>query len=349
VASGDSNKGQEVDRPIGLSVVIPVCNEEAVLTRLCDRLYPVLDGLGLDHEVVFVDDGSRDRSPTLLRQQHRIRPDVTRVLLLRSNAGQHAAIRAGLEASQGQRVVTLGADLQDAPEEIPRLLAEMDRGHDFVGSIRRRRSRWQDLASKAMNRLREHITGIRMTDQGCMLRAYDREILDAVLRSDGAHTLIPALAYLYAANPTEIEANHAERAAGNSKHALFKLIRRDLDLMTGFSPVPLQVFSLAGMGVGMGMSLAAFLVVVYFAYRRLAIGPEMDGVFILFALLFFLAGVTLFGLGSAPLPGARAPAPALGSGPGGGSGWSQAVSAARQWAGSSPAWQIRFWSPAQAY
>ena len=280
---------------IELSVVIPVFNEEAVLTKLFERLYPVLDGLGIGYEAVFVDDGSRDRSATLLRQQYKLRPDVTRVLLLRSNAGQHAAIMAGFEVSRGGRVVTLDADLQNPPEEIPRLLAEMDRGHDYVGSIRRRRhdARWRDLASKATNLLRERITRIRMTDQGCMLRAYDREIVDAVLSSDEAHSFIPALAYIYATNPIEIEVEHAQRAAGESKYPLYKLIHLNFDLMTGFSLAPLQLFSL----IGIGISLASFAFVIFLAIRRLVVGPEVEGVFTLFGILFFLVGVILFGIG----------------------------------------------------
>jgi undecaprenyl-phosphate 4-deoxy-4-formamido-L-arabinose transferase len=282
-------------RPVELSVVVPVFNEEPVLPKLFDRLYPVLDGMGIAFEVVFVDDGSRDRSPTLLRQQHKLRSDVTRVVLLRNNAGQHAALISGFAASVGTRVVTLDADLQNPPEEIPLLLAEMERGHDYVGSIRRHRrdAKWRDTASKAMNRLRERITRVRMTDQGCMLRAYDREIVDAVLASDEARTFVPALAYLYAVNPTEIEVEHEERAAGESKYPLYKLIHLNFDLMTGFSLVPLQVFSL----VGIGIALISFLFVIYLALRRLIVGPEVEGVFTLFGILFFLAGVILFGIG----------------------------------------------------
>jgi undecaprenyl-phosphate 4-deoxy-4-formamido-L-arabinose transferase len=278
-----------------LSVIVPVYDEEAVLPRLFDRLYPVLDRLGSAYEVVFVDDGSRDRSPTLLRQQHKLRPDVTRVLLLRNNAGQHPAIMAGFEASKGARVVTLDADLQNPPEEIPSLLAEMDRGHDYVGSIRRRRrdDKWRDLASNAVNRLREGITGVHMTDQGCMLRAYDREIVEAVLASHEARPFIPALAYLYAVNPTEITVDHEERAAGESKYPLYKRVHLYFDLVTGFSQVPLQVFSL----VGIGSSLVSFLLVIYLVVRWLIVGPEGEGVYTLLGILFFFAGVILFGIG----------------------------------------------------
>jgi undecaprenyl-phosphate 4-deoxy-4-formamido-L-arabinose transferase len=278
-----------------LSVVIPCYNEEAALPALFRRLYPTLDSLGGSYEVVFVDNGSRDRTPGLLRQQHRARSEVTRVVCLRANAGQHAAIIAGFEHARGAHVVTLDADSQNPPEEIPKLLAEIDKGHDYVGSVRRLRrdARWRRWASRALNRLRESITSIRMTDQGCMLRAYDRDIVRAILDSKELNTFIPALAYLYAGNPTEVVVEHEERAAGQSKYPLYKLIHLNFDLMTGFSIMPLQVFSL----IGLSISMASFLFVVYLAIRRLVVGPEAEGVFTLFGILFFLIGVLLFGIG----------------------------------------------------
>jgi undecaprenyl-phosphate 4-deoxy-4-formamido-L-arabinose transferase len=278
-----------------LSVVIPVYNEEAVLPQLFERLYPVLDGLERGYEVIFVDDGSRDRSTALLRQQFQARPDVTRVVCLRANAGQHAAILAGFEYSTGKSVITLDADLQNPPEEIIKLLAELDKGYDYVGTIRRKRrdSSWRHWASRAMNRLRERITNIHMTDQGCMLRAYDQDIIRAILDSRETQTFIPALAYLYAGNPTEVVVEHEQRAAGESKYNLFKLIHLNFDLMTGFSLMPLQVFSL----VGIGIAIISFVFVIYLAIRRLIVGPEVEGVFTLFAIAFFLIGILLFGIG----------------------------------------------------
>jgi undecaprenyl-phosphate 4-deoxy-4-formamido-L-arabinose transferase len=278
-----------------VSVVIPVFNEEAVLPQLFERIYPVLDGLGRSYELVLVDDGSRDRSPALLRQQYQARPDVTRVVYLRANAGQHAAILAGFEQSVGRRVITLDADLQNPPEEIPKLLGALDEGHDYVGTIRRERrdAKWRDWASKIVNRLRERLTSIRMTDQGCMLRAYDREIVDAVLESRESHTFIPALAYLYAGNPTEVVVEHEARAAGESKYPLYKLIHLNFDLMTGFSLAPLHLFSL----IGMAIALLSFAFVFFLAVRRLIVGPEAEGLFTLFGILFFLAGIILLGIG----------------------------------------------------
>jgi len=190
-----------------VSVVIPVYNEEAVLPALFARLYPALDALGTSYEIVFVNDGSVDKSAALLREQFQKRPDVTRVVLFNGNFGQHMAIMAGFEYCRGERVVTLDADLQNPPEEIGNLLAEMDKGHDYVGSIRRKRkdAAWRRWASKAMNRMRERLTHIQMTDQGCMLRAYDRPIIDAIRASREVSTFIPALAYSFSRNPTEIE------------------------------------------------------------------------------------------------------------------------------------------------
>ncbi|MBZ0248511.1 MAG: glycosyltransferase [Burkholderiales bacterium] len=280
-----------------LSVVIPVYNEEAVLPALFARLYPALDALGCPYEIVFVNDGSRDRSPALLRSQFQARPDVTRVVLFNGNFGQHMAIMAGFEYCRGERIVTLDADLQNPPEEIAKLLAKMDEGHDYVGSIRlmRQDAAWRRWASKAMNRLRERLTRIRMTDQGCMLRAYSRPIVDAIRSSREVSTYIPALAYSFSHNPAEVEVAHEERAAGESKYSLYRLIRLNFDLVTGFSVVPLQLFSLFGIGVSI-VALAAYFVVIV---KRILAG-EGNGLWVIWdrdILAFFLIGVLLFGLG----------------------------------------------------
>ena len=280
---------------IDLSVVIPVYNEQDVLPALFDRLYPALDALGVCYEIVFVNDGSRDKSPAMLAAQFDQRPDVTRVVLFNGNFGQHRAILAGFEYSRGERVVTLDADLQSPPEDIRLLLAEMDKGHDYVGSIRRQRndSLWRHLASRAMNHLREKLTRIKMTDQGCMMRAYSRRIIDTINQCNELHTFIPALAYQFAQNPTEVTVGHEERFAGESKYSLYSLIRLNFDLMTGFSIVPLQLFSLLGMLVSAGSGV----LVVYLVLRRLIVGPEVGGLFTLFAIAFLLIGIALFGIG----------------------------------------------------
>jgi undecaprenyl-phosphate 4-deoxy-4-formamido-L-arabinose transferase len=278
-----------------LSVVIPVYNEEAVLPSLFARLYPVLDALGHAYEVVFVDDGSLDRSVALLREQHRARPDVTRVVVLNGNFGQHMAILAAFQHTKGRCVVTLDADLQNPPEEIPRLLAAMAEGADYVGTIRKGRQDplWRRWASRSLNALRERTTGIHVGDQGCMLRAYDRTIIDLINQCPESNTFVPALAYSFARSPREIEVAHAERAAGISKYSLYRLIRLNFDLMTGFSVLPLQVFSMVGIAIT-GLS---FVLVIVLALRRLILGPEAEGLFTLFGIVFFLIGISLFGIG----------------------------------------------------
>jgi len=281
-----------------LSVVIPVFNEEASLPVLFARLYPALDALGVRYEVIFVNDGSRDRSVALLREQWERRPDTTRVVLFNANYGQHPAIVAGFEHCRGERVVTMDADLQNPPEEIAKLLAAMDAGHDYVGGVRRERedSWFRRLASKAMNRLRERITRIHMSDQGCMLRAYSREIAAAVAASREVSTFIPALAYTFASNPTEVDVAHAGRAAGKSHYPLYKLIRLNFDLITGFSLVPLQLFSMFGMLVA-ALALAAYVGVI--AYRLYFVDWQ-DAAAVFWdrdILAFFLIGMLLFGLG----------------------------------------------------
>ena len=278
-----------------VSVIIPVYNEEAGLQTLFDRLYPALDELGTSYEVVFVNDGSRDRSAAMLRAQFQQRPDVTRVVLFAANAGQHMAIMAGFEHCRGDIAVTIDADLQNPPEEIGNLVAKMREGYDYVGSIRKDRqdSFFRRYASRAMNSFREKITRIKMTDQGCMLRAYNRAIIDAINSCREVSTFIPALAYSFAQRPTEIEVAHEERHAGESKYSLYSLIRLNFDLMTGFSLVPLQWFSMMGIII----SMFSALFVVFLAVRRLVVGPEAEGMFTLFGIVFFLLGIVLFGVG----------------------------------------------------
>ncbi len=281
--------------PPQVSVVIPVYNEEDGLASLFQRLYPALDALKRSYEIIFINDGSGDRSAAMLREQFERRPDVTRVILLNGNFGQHMAIMAGFGKVRGETIITLDADLQNPPEEIGKLLQKIDTGHDYVGTIRvmRQDSAWRKVASRMMNRVRERFTKVKMTDQGCMLRAYSRNIIRAVNDCSEVNTYIPALAYTFARNPVEIEVAHAERAAGESKYSLYSLIRLNFDLITGFSIAPLQLFSLFGIVV----SLLSGLFFIYLVIRRFIMGPEAEGLFTLFAIAFMLIGILLFGVG----------------------------------------------------
>src|SRR6185503_18073150 len=201
------------------------------------------------YEVIFVNDGSRDRSAAVLREQFQRRPETTRVVLLNGNFGQHMAILAGFERTRGERVVTLDADLQNPPEEIARLLAKMDEGYDYVGGVRSERhdNAFRRFGSRAMNAVRARITHIHMSDQGCMLRAYSRGIVEAINACREVSTFIPALAYTFAHNPAEVEVAHESRAAGESKYSIYRLIRLNFDLVTGFSVVAVPIETMFGM------------------------------------------------------------------------------------------------------
>jgi undecaprenyl-phosphate 4-deoxy-4-formamido-L-arabinose transferase len=286
-----------MNRSTDISLVIPVYNEEEVLAALFARLYPALDALGRSYEIIFVDDGSRDRSVAILREQFERRPEVTRVVLFTANFGQHRAILAGFAHARGRFLITLDADLQNPPEEIGRVVAELDAGHDYVGTIRQQRQDvfWRRWASQFINRLRERTTHIRISDHGCMFRGYARSIIDAINQCTENNTFVPALAYTFASRPTEINVRHEDRGAGESKYSVYRLIKLNFDLMTGFSTVPMQLYS----ALGFMVSMLSILFGVALVIRRLMGGAEAaeQGIFTLFAVAFLLIGVTLFGLG----------------------------------------------------
>jgi undecaprenyl-phosphate 4-deoxy-4-formamido-L-arabinose transferase len=282
-----------MDKPY-ISIVIPVYNEEGNLRSLFDRLYTVMQKIGRPFEIIFTDDGSHDRSLPILRELAEHCPEVG-VIEFNGNFGQHMAILAAFEKSRGEIVITLDADLQNPPEEIPKLVAEMEKGHDVVGSIRMKRADtlFRRTASLTVNLITRKMTGMRMGDYGCMLRAYNRNVINNINRCQEMTTFIPALAQTFAANPGEVEVAHAERSEGESKYSLYKLIRLNFDLMTGFSVVPLQLFAFFGIITSLfSLAFAVFLLI-----RRFMVGAEVEGVFTLFAILFFFIGITIFGIG----------------------------------------------------
>ena len=280
-----------------VSVVIPVYNEEATLPALFPRLYAALDALARPYEIILVDDGSRDGSLEILRAEVQRHADRVRVVELSRNFGQHPAILAGFSIATGDVIVTLDADLQNPPEEIAKLLAKFDAGHDVVGGVRQDRqdSVFRKGASALVNFVTVRITGIRMSDYGCMLRAYSRDVVDLMVKSEEHSTFIPALAQSIARHPTEVEVAHSERSAGTSKYSLYRLIRLNFDLMTGFSVVPLQIFTLLGfMTATGGLLFGLYLLVRRFILLR---ASEADGVFTLFALAFLVMGMLMAGVG----------------------------------------------------
>ncbi len=282
-----------------VSAVVPVYNEEENLPELHERLSRALEGIGRHWEIVYVDDGSRDRSLEILAGLAQSEPRV-RVVEFNRNYGQHAAVFAGLAASQGDVVVTLDADLQNPPEEIPRLVAKTDEGFDVVGTRRRRRHDplFRRVASRFVNWLTRTSAGRHaagMTDYGCMLRAYRRGVVDQLGRCREITSFIPVLAMLYAKSVVEIEVDHRERVRGQSKYGLLQLINLQFDLMTGFSFLPLRLMTWFGGAV----ALSAFALAVFILVMRFVKGPEWAqfGVFTLFAILFGMIGLLFAGLG----------------------------------------------------
>jgi undecaprenyl-phosphate 4-deoxy-4-formamido-L-arabinose transferase len=254
----------------------------------------VCDHLDRSVEVVYVDDGSRDRSLDVLTEIAQRDQRVTVVALAR-NVGQHAAILAGFAYARGDVVVTIDADLQNPPEEIPRLLAEIDAGYDAVGTRRDGRVDpfFRRAISATVSRLASLAVGVPMTDCGSMLRAYRRPVVDAVVQLADRALFIPALAAWVARRPTEIPIGHGPRVAGRSRYSPLRFMRLGFDLMTGFSLVPIQLVSLAGIGVSLlGTGFGLYLLV-----RRLVLGPESEGLFTLFAILFVFLGLLIFAVG----------------------------------------------------
>jgi undecaprenyl-phosphate 4-deoxy-4-formamido-L-arabinose transferase len=280
-----------------LSVVVPLYNEEENVLALVARLLPSLRTIGEPFEVIFVDDGSRDRTLEKLAAAVAGEPTV-RVAPLARNFGQHAAVCAGFALSRGKFVVTIDADLQNPPEEVPRLLDEWKRGHDMVGTTRmHRQDTWfRRKASQLVNATTRRMSGIQLHDFGCMLRGYSAEIAHAIADRKEAKTFVPALGWLYARNPTEIPVKHEARLAGRSKYSLRRLLWLHLDLATGFSVGPLRFL----MGFGACVAGAGVLFGLFLLLMRLTEGPKWaaEGVFTLFALLFIFVGAqfVVFGI-----------------------------------------------------
>ncbi len=277
-----------------ISVIIPVFNEEENLRELGERLLSTLTALGRPFEIIFVDDGSTDQSWQLLSRLHQEHPKQVRALQFHRNFGQHQAIFAGFQAARGEIMVTLDADLQNPPEEIPRLVAKIEEGYDTVGGWRENRqdSFLRKLPSLVVNYVMSRVTGVKLRDYGCMLRAYRREVVDSINQCQESSSFIPALANLFSHRVVEIPVGHAERERGKSKYSLLKLLRLNVDFMTGFSNFPIHVVGILGICIALlGMGFGAFLFL-----RRLLLGPEVEGVFTLFAILFVFVGLNTFAL-----------------------------------------------------
>jgi glycosyltransferase involved in cell wall biosynthesis len=284
-----------------LSVVVPLFNEEGSLRQLVEKLLAALRPLGLSFELVLVDDGSRDATPQILDQLAREVPELVAVLL-RRNYGQTAAMAAGFDSSRAPIIVTLDGDLQNDPADIPLLLDTLDEGYDLVSGWRHQR---QDgalnrlLPSLIANRLIARVTGVRLHDYGCSLKAYRREVVADMNLYGELHRFLPALAFIEGARIGEVRVQHHPRRYGTSKYGIDRTFRVLMDLLTvwfmkRFLTRPMHVFGLAGLTtLGVGLFLALWLV-----GEKLLLGTNIGNrPLLLMAVLAILSGVQLFCFG----------------------------------------------------
>lgn len=280
-----------------ISLVIPVFNEQENLHELIRRCLATCETLQRPFEIILVDDGSRDNSTAIITDAAEQQQGQVFGVLLNRNYGQHAAVMAGLAESRGEVVVTLDADLQNPPEEIPKLLELIEQGCDVVGSIRKNRkdSLFRRLSSRMINKAVQQATGVRMSDYGCMLRAYRRSIIDAMLQCHERSTFIPVLANSFANETGEVEVAHAERSNDSSKYNLWKLINLQFDLLTSMTTFPLRLLSI----IGGAISAVGFAFSLFLLTSRLLFGASWaaEGVFTIFAVLFIFIGVQLLAIG----------------------------------------------------
>lgn len=288
----------ELTDKLELSLVIPVYNEEANLSELIRRTLAACDPMGISYEMILVDDGSADNSAQMIREAAEKNGGKVVGVFLTTNFGQHAAVTAGLRTSVGKYIITLDADLQNPPEEIPKLVEKLREGYDVVGTIRENRKdtffrRW---ASKTVNLMvRKLCNGKTMTDYGCMLRGYSRTVVNAILQCPEHGKFIPMLAMSYARRTIEIHVKHADRMAGESKYNVWKLIALQYDLLTGTSIFPLRMLTY------IGTLLAAFGILfgLYIFVMTRIHGDDWSqhGVFTLFSLVFIFMGGQFVAMG----------------------------------------------------
>jgi undecaprenyl-phosphate 4-deoxy-4-formamido-L-arabinose transferase len=280
-----------------LSVVIPVFNEEESIDELVRRCLLACEQTKDTFEIVLVDDGSSDLSAEKIDAATKRNPGKVVGVFLNRNYGQHAAVIAGFEQSKGDVIITLDADLQNPPEEIPRLVDAMDKGYDVVGTVRRQRqdTLFRKAASAIINKGVQKSTGVKMHDYGCMLRAYRRHIVEAMLMCEEHSTFIPILANSFARTTTEIQVTHDAREQGQSKYSLMKLVMLHFDLLTSMTTFPLRLLSILGGIISLaGIGFGSFLLLM-----RLYYGAEWaaQGVFTLFAILFIFVGAQFIAMG----------------------------------------------------
>ncbi|MBF2020705.1 MAG: glycosyltransferase family 2 protein [Hydrococcus sp. C42_A2020_068] len=284
-----------------ISIVVPIYNEVESLSHLIDAIATTLERDRLDYEIICVDDGSTDGSTEILRQLARNRSDL-RAVLLRRNYGQTPAMAAGFQYARGQVIVTLDGDLQNDPTDIPKLIAKLDEGYDLVSGWRKQR---QDdaltrlLPSKVANWLIGQVTGVKLHDYGCSLKAYRTELVADMNLYGELHRFLPALAYIEGARIAELPVSHHARRYGKSKYGLERTFRVVMDLLTiyffkKFLTKPMHGFGLLGLiSIVLGTVLGGYL-----TFLKLGLGQSIGNrPLLILAVLLFLTGVQLFSFG----------------------------------------------------
>lgn len=284
-----------------LSVVVPLFNEQDSVRPLVQQLLDAVRPLGLDFELVLVDDGSQDRTAAVLAELSEAVPELVAVLL-RRNYGQTAAMAAGFDASRGAVIVTLDGDLQNDPADIPLLLAKINEGFDLVSGWRHQRkdaALSRLLPSKVANGLIANVTGVRLHDYGCSLKAYRREVVEDLNLYGELHRFLPALAFIEGARISEVKVNHHPRRYGSSKYGIDRTFRVLMDLLTvwfmkRFLTRPMHVFGFWGL-----TSMAVGLVIsVYLLGEKLLANADIGNrPLLMVAVLTLIAGVQLFCFG----------------------------------------------------
>ena len=276
-----------------VSLVIPVYNEEGNLEELNKRILDVFHTIDIDYEIIYVDDGSIDKSLSIINKLSD-QNEFIRFISFFRNFGQHASVMAGFKNAEGDIVITLDSDLQNPPEAIPEFLNAIEKGYDIVAGRRvKRKDYWiRTILSFIMNKIISLLIGSKLHDHGCMMRAYRRPIVEQVLKYGEKSVYIPAFASWLTSNTIEIPIKHYVRKGGKTRYSFFKLLGQAFDLITAYTLIPIQIISL----VGVTLSLLGVILFGYLMYYRLFFGsPSSLTTFIAFLVL--LSGITLFSLG----------------------------------------------------
>ena len=277
-----------------LSVVVPVYNEYENIPLLCKAVYEALSDLNKDWELILVNDGSKDNSMEALREAAAKDPEHVKVIGLRRNFGQTAAIAAGVDHTTGEIIVLMDADLQNDPSDIPAMLAKLDEGYDLVSGWRKDRQDpfLRSFISRIANRIICKVTGVNLHDYGCTLKAYRREVITGFRLYGEMHRFIPAFANTFGARIVEMPVKHHPRVLGKSKYGFERIIKVILDLITvkflsSYADKPIYLFG----GAGLGLSGISFLVLLFLGIRRIFWGVSvMASPLFMLAIMVFIMG-----------------------------------------------------------